>query len=77
MDCACSMGIGSMTWMMLLPALFLVGLVIGGVVLVRKLWTPEGSPSSGRSALRILEERYARGEIDRDEFDERREHLRS
>lgn len=75
MDCACSMGIGSMTWMMLVPALFLVALVVGGIVLVRRLW-PGGVSGGNGSALRILEERYARGEIDRDEFDERREHLR-
>jgi putative membrane protein len=76
MDCACSMGIGSMAWMMLLPALFLVALVVGGIVLVRRLWSPENATGGDGSALRILEERYARGEIDRDEFDEKREHLR-
>lgn len=75
MDCACSMDIGSMTWMMLLPALFLSALVIGGIVLVRRLW-PGSAPGGDRSALRILEERFARGDIDRDEFNERREHLR-
>lgn len=75
MDCACSMGIGSMTWMMLLPALFLAALVVGGIVLVRRLW-PGSAPGADGSALRILEERFAKGEIDRDEFNERREHLR-
>ena len=75
MDCACSMGVGSMTWMMLLPTLFLAGLVIGGIVLVRRLWPGSVSGGDG-SALRILEERFAKGEIDREEFDERREHLR-
>jgi putative membrane protein len=76
MDCACSMGIGSMTWMMLLPALFLAALVVGGIVLVRKQWTPDSVRAGDGSALRILEERYARGEIDREEFDEKRGHLR-
>jgi putative membrane protein len=76
MDCACSMGIGSMTSMMLLPALFVVVLIVGGIVLVRRLWSPDDVTRGDDSALRILEERYARGEIDRDEFNERREHLR-
>lgn len=75
MDCACSMGMASMTWMMLLPALFVAALVVGGIVLVRKLWSGN-VPGGDSSPLRILEERYARGEIDRDEFNERREHLR-
>ncbi len=76
MDCACSMSIGSMTWMMLLPALFVAALVVGGIVLVRRLWTPESATRGEDAALRILEERYARGEIDRDEFNERRDNLR-
>ena len=48
MDCACSMGFGSMTWMMLLPALFVAALLIGGIVLVRRLWP--GSASSADAA---------------------------
>ena len=77
MDCACSMGIGSMAWMMLLPALFLAAVVVGGIVLVRRRWSPDDVTGGNGSAFPILEERYARGEIDRDEFDERRERLRS
>lgn len=42
---------------------------------------PPGAPGTGgqdeASALRILEERFARGEIDADEFSERRELLRN
>lgn len=35
---------------------------------------PEGTPRE-RPALRILEERYARGEIDKDEFQQKRRDL--
>ena len=61
----------------LLSLLFLV-LVIAGVVLVARAFTgerrrqPVDTPSR---ALTILEERYARGDIDREEFEDRRENL--
>ncbi len=35
----------------------------------------DGARPQGETALRILRERYARGEIDREEFDRRREGL--
>lgn len=64
--------------MMLLWILFLALIVVGVVVLVRALGSRPGGGDAGgsSSALNILEERYARGEIDRDEFEERRRALR-
>lgn len=59
---------------MLIWALFLIALVVGVVWLVRTLTDRGGL--SGSSALRILEERFARGEIDQDEFEQRRQALR-
>ncbi|MGH2655456.1 MAG: SHOCT domain-containing protein [Actinomycetota bacterium] len=61
---------------------FLGAIVVGAILLVRALWARGGSdrregPSSPGDALRILEERYARGEIDDREFEERRRLLRS
>jgi putative membrane protein len=68
-----------------LPSLVLLVLVaVVLVVAVRWLWrtassagtTGQSAPSrSGGTALAILEERYARGEIDRDEFFTRKKDL--
>ena len=66
-------GAAAVVWL-----LFAALLVVGIVVLVRALTERGvGSGRSGSSALEILEERFARGEIDRDEFEERRRALRS
>jgi putative membrane protein len=59
-------GIGHLLWW---------GLVIVGIVLLAR-WLMSGERPSGRSdenrALAILKERYARGEIDKAEFDTRK-----
>ena len=49
---------------------FLALVVVLVVSLVRN--RPGAGPTAGSSAIRMLEERYARGEISRDEFLERR-----
>ena len=61
------------------------GAVIVGIVLVVRALTQQSAPRGGQEtgtsaparprALDLLEERYARGEIDREEFLERREDL--
>lgn len=69
------MGCGAMA---LLWLLFVVLLVAGVVVLVRALTERGvGTGSRASSAMEILEGRFARGEIDRDEFEERRRALQS
>lgn len=59
--------------MMLVMLLFLALIIVGVVFAVR---SSEGgrtpSRSSGGRALDILDERFARGEIDREEYEERR-----
>jgi putative membrane protein len=60
----------------LLVLLLLVALVIAGVVLlVRRVGARRDGP--GHEAERVLAERFARGEIDDDEFARRRNALRS
>lgn len=52
-----------------------IGLIVAAIVLVVR-WLGGGhgiAPAPrGKTALQILEERFARGEIDKDEFEERR-----
>ncbi len=66
--------------MMMFGALIL--LVAGGALVWQALQRPRPlvhstEPQRKANALRILEERYARGEIDRQEFKERRRVLTS
>ncbi|MQA99743.1 MAG: c-type cytochrome [Actinobacteria bacterium] len=60
-----------LAWTALLLVLVAV-IVIGSIFTVRSLWNRSGSGSRKGEALDILKERFARGEIDRDEFEERR-----
>ena len=62
-------------WMGLWMMAFWVGVVLLVVWGVRALADTSSSPPRNRgerSASRILEERFARGEIDRQEFEQRR-----
>jgi putative membrane protein len=60
--------------MMLAMLLFLALIVLGVVFVVRS--NPDGgrtgSRSGGNRALEILDERFAGGELDREEYEERR-----
>jgi putative membrane protein len=67
-------------WMWVWPVLIVVGLLVIGYVVVRLVQgrqrsAPTGSERSGSAARRILDERYARGEIDDEEYQRRRDLL--
>ena len=70
-----------MGWMWLWPALVVVGLLVIGYVAVRLVQgrqgpSPTGSDlASASAARRILDERYARGELDDEEYQRRRDLL--
>ncbi|MBI4241832.1 MAG: SHOCT domain-containing protein [Candidatus Rokubacteria bacterium] len=53
-------------------ALVIAGLVLGIRWLVRQGWEPRADP-----ALEILRQRYARGEINREEFEAKKRDLAS
>jgi putative membrane protein len=56
----------------LLMGVFWVVVIVAAILLLRREVPNIRSPSGPSSALRLLEERYARGEISREEFLERR-----
>jgi putative membrane protein len=60
--------------MMLMMVVFW-GVIIAGIVLGIRWLSAQGGGSSPDRALEILRQRYARGEIDREEFEARRRDL--
>jgi len=60
--------------MMLIPVLFLALVVVGAVLLIRSFSQGGGRAREpqGNRALDILDQRFARGEIDQKEYEERR-----
>lgn len=60
-------GIGGMLMMVLFWGL----IIAGGIILFRRLWpNATQQPSPVNSALEILKQRYAKGEITREEFEQ-------
>ncbi|MGE5306156.1 MAG: SHOCT domain-containing protein, partial [Alphaproteobacteria bacterium] len=56
--------------------IFLILVIVGIVLLVRYL-SPHGRSKSTEDALEILKRRYARGEIQKAEFEDKRKDLES
>ena len=75
-------GWGGMIFGPIIMILFVAAIVVLVVIALRWLGggpgpAGQGHRHGGRSPLEILEERFARGEIDKEEFEERRRALRS
>ena len=64
------MGLG-MAWYWILGVL----IVVSAVWLIARSVNQNSSANTTRSALDILKERYAKGEIDNKEFEEKKSHL--
>ena len=67
---------GGMMWPMVLMMAIVVLLVVGGIVLLVRLLSTGGSGTKS-AALSILQERYARGEIDHEDYQQRRKLLQT
>lgn len=66
-----------MGWMWIWPVLILLGLIILGYLGIQLVQRRASAPSPGWSSARqILDERFARGEIDEEEYRRRRAELR-
>ena len=64
-------------WIMgpIIMLLFFAIVIFAVVLVVRRLWParpPTDPGSDGKTAISILEERYARGEIEKEEFEEKK-----
>ncbi|MDO7836097.1 SHOCT domain-containing protein [Sphingobium sp. HBC34] len=52
--------------------LVLVALIVALLLALRRFWPPSAQRTLPPAPLDILRERFARGEIDKDEYEERR-----
>ena len=72
-------GWGHMVFGSTMMILFLGGILVLVVFIIRRAGSDskseKGSSTSGRRALEILERRFARGELDKTEYEERRRQL--
>jgi putative membrane protein len=55
--------------------IFWILILAGLVLLIKYLWEGGGGRRSEESALEVLKKRYARGEISKEEFEEKKKDL--
>jgi putative membrane protein len=55
--------------------IFLILVIIGLVLLIKYLWESGGAKREQESALEILKKRYARGDISKEEFEEKKKDM--
>ncbi|MDO8724442.1 MAG: SHOCT domain-containing protein [Candidatus Methanoperedens sp.] len=55
--------------------IFWILVIIGSVLLIKYLWESSGAKKDQESALEILKKRYVRGDISKEEFEEKKKDL--
>jgi putative membrane protein len=68
-------GYGMSSGMWILGAIFWILILVGLVLLIKYLWEGAGAKRAQESALEILKKRYAKGEINKEEFEEKKKDL--
>lgn len=69
-------GTGSWMWFGPMTMLVVAGLIVGGLTMVlRTWWAPPKMRNESTAALDILDSRYARGELTREEYQRMRQDL--
>jgi len=61
--------------MWILGLIFWILVLVGLVLLIKYLLESSGAKKTGESALEALKKRYARGEINKEEFEEKKKDL--
>ena len=61
--------------MLIVGLIFWILILVGLVLLIKYLWQGAGIRGGYESALEVLKKRYARGEISKEEFEEKKKDL--
>ena len=61
--------------MMILGLIFWILIIAGIILLIKYLWEGGGARRGEEAALEVLKKRYARGEISKEEFEEKKKDL--
>ena len=65
-------GMGGME---ILAIIFWILILVGLILLIKYLWEGAGAKGAHESAIEILKKRYAKGEINKEEFEEKKKDL--
>jgi putative membrane protein len=69
-------GYGMSSGMWILSAIFWILIFVGLVLLIKYLWERAGPKGAQELPLEILKKRFARGEINKEEFEEKKKDLK-